>query len=162
MKKDIGKINKNDTTDIVIRVDDFGGVKGVTIREFETSDRYTEFTKLGVRILASDFANLKEMINSITDEDLAEERSEVKGENAEQEPLQTKKKKPKEDENGKRQAKGTRREGIRKKIGVIGVGIMGRPMAMNRVKAGYELTVYDLNPEPVKALVTAGATEGKS
>ena len=73
MEKDIGKINKNDTTDIVVRVDDFGGVKGVTIREFVTSDRYTGFTKSGVRIMASYFPKLKEMINAITDEDLSEE-----------------------------------------------------------------------------------------
>lgn len=72
MEKDIGKINKNDTTDIVIRVDDFGGVKGVTIREFVTSERYTGFTKSGVRIMASDFPKFKEMINSVTDEDLSE------------------------------------------------------------------------------------------
>lgn len=49
-----------------------------------------------------------------------------------------------------------------KKIGFIGLGIMGRPMALNLVKAGYALTVYDLNPDPIKALVAAGATEGKS
>ena len=72
MEKDIGKINKNDTTDIVIRIDDFGGRKGLTIREFVTSDRYTGFTKSGVRILAADFLKLKEMLNSITDEDIAE------------------------------------------------------------------------------------------
>jgi hypothetical protein len=76
MEKDIGKINKNDTTDIMIRVDDFGGVKGVTIREFVTSDRYTGFTKSGVRIMGSDFPKFKEMINAITDEDLAESSSE--------------------------------------------------------------------------------------
>ena len=39
MEKEIGKINKNDTTDIVVRLDDFGGRPGVTIREFVTSDR---------------------------------------------------------------------------------------------------------------------------
>jgi hypothetical protein len=72
MEKDIGKINKNDTTDILIRVDDFGGVKGVTVREFVTSEKYTGFTKSGVRIMASDFPKFKEMINSITDEDLSE------------------------------------------------------------------------------------------
>jgi len=55
MEKDIGKIMKNDTADIVIRVDDFGGRKGLTIREFITTDRYTGFTKQGVRILATDF-----------------------------------------------------------------------------------------------------------
>ena len=78
MEKDIGKINKNDTTDVVIRVDDFGGRKGLTIREFVTSDRYTGFTKAGVRILSKDFAKFKEMINSITDEDMKEvEQSEA-------------------------------------------------------------------------------------
>ncbi|MBU0893830.1 MAG: hypothetical protein KKF48_03945 [Nanoarchaeota archaeon] len=73
MEKDIGKINKNDMADIVIRVDDFGGRKGLTIREFITSDRYTGFTKSGVKIPAKDFVKFKEMINSITDEDMAEE-----------------------------------------------------------------------------------------
>jgi len=72
MEKDIGKIKKNDTTDIIVRVDDFGNRKGLTIREFVTSDRYTGFTKSGVRILSGDFDKFKEMINSVTNEDMAE------------------------------------------------------------------------------------------
>lgn len=76
MEKDIGKINKNETTDIVIRVDDFGGRAGVTIREFVSSERYTGFTKSGVRILAADFKKFKEMINSISDKDLEEPKKE--------------------------------------------------------------------------------------
>jgi len=48
-----------------------------------------------------------------------------------------------------------------KKIGFIGLGIMGKPMAMNLIKAGYSLTVYDIRPEPVKKVVAAGAKEGK-
>ncbi len=70
MEKDLGKISKNDTTDIVVRVDDFGGKTGLTIREFVTGDRYTGFTKSGVRIMAEDFPNFKEMINSISEEDM--------------------------------------------------------------------------------------------
>jgi hypothetical protein len=76
MEKDIGKISKNDTTDIVIRIDDFADRKGVTIREFITSERYTGFTKSGVKIPASDFKKFKEMINSITEEDMKEEPKE--------------------------------------------------------------------------------------
>ncbi len=72
MEKDIGKIQKNDQSDIVIRVDDFGGRKGLTIREYVTSERYTGFTKAGVRILSKDFPKFKEMINSVSDEDMAE------------------------------------------------------------------------------------------
>ncbi|MFC1739127.1 2-hydroxy-3-oxopropionate reductase [Planctomycetota bacterium] len=48
-----------------------------------------------------------------------------------------------------------------KKIGFIGLGIMGKPMAMNLIKAGYSLTVYDIRPEPVKDVVDAGAQQGK-
>ena len=37
MERDIAKIAKNANTDIVVRLDDFGGKKGLTIREFTTS-----------------------------------------------------------------------------------------------------------------------------
>jgi len=43
------------------------------------------------------------------------------------------------------------------KIGFIGLGIMGRPMAKNLLKAGYELTVFDFNAEAVEDVVRAGA-----
>ncbi|MHC4681112.1 MAG: 2-hydroxy-3-oxopropionate reductase [Planctomycetota bacterium] len=49
-----------------------------------------------------------------------------------------------------------------KKIGFVGLGIMGKPMAMNLLKAGYSLTVYDIVPEKIKELVTAGAKAGAS
>ena len=49
-----------------------------------------------------------------------------------------------------------------KKVGFIGLGIMGRPMALNLVKAGYDLRVYDINPGPVKELVASGAQAGTS
>ncbi|RMD65769.1 hypothetical protein D6817_05470 [Candidatus Pacearchaeota archaeon] len=70
MEKDIKRIPKNAETDIVIRVDDYGGKVGVTIREFVKSDRYTGFTKAGTRIPAEQFAEFREALNSITDEDL--------------------------------------------------------------------------------------------
>ncbi len=46
------------------------------------------------------------------------------------------------------------------KIGFIGLGIMGKPMAANLVKAGYTLKVYDLNPESVVELAGLGAEKG--
>jgi len=49
-----------------------------------------------------------------------------------------------------------------KKLGFIGLGNMGKPMATNLVKAGYPLTIHDLRPEPVKELVAAGATAADS
>ena len=49
-----------------------------------------------------------------------------------------------------------------KKIGFVGLGIMGKPMAKNLVKAGYEVTVFDVRPEPIAELVAAGAKAGSS
>lgn len=65
MEKDIGKIKKNDTTDIIVRVDEYKGKKGLTIREFITSERYTGFSKAGTRIPSESFFEFREMINSI-------------------------------------------------------------------------------------------------
>ena len=43
------------------------------------------------------------------------------------------------------------------KIGWIGLGIMGKPMAKNMLKAGYDLTVNDLNQTAVDEIVACGA-----
>lgn len=51
---------------------------------------------------------------------------------------------------------------MKRKIGFIGLGAMGRHMAKNLIKAGYPLTVYDLNPQPVEELVSLGAKKGKT
>lgn len=48
------------------------------------------------------------------------------------------------------------------KIGFVGLGIMGRPMAKNLVKAGHEVTVFDFNEEAVKDLVSCGARAAAS
>ncbi len=48
------------------------------------------------------------------------------------------------------------------KIGFVGVGTMGKPMALNLMKAGYEVTVYDLNPQPLKELGEKGARLARS
>jgi 2-hydroxy-3-oxopropionate reductase len=48
------------------------------------------------------------------------------------------------------------------KIGFIGLGIMGKPMAENLIKAGYALTIYDIVPERLDAVVKAGAQAGAS
>lgn len=44
------------------------------------------------------------------------------------------------------------------KIGFIGLGIMGKPMAKNLLKAGYEVCVNDFKQEAIDELVAAGAT----
>jgi len=44
-----------------------------------------------------------------------------------------------------------------RKIGFIGLGLMGRPMSMNLLKAGHTVTVWNRTPERASELVAAGA-----
>lgn len=48
------------------------------------------------------------------------------------------------------------------KVGFIGLGIMGKPMAKHLAAAGLELAVYDVNPAAVEALTAAGAKAAAS
>ncbi len=48
------------------------------------------------------------------------------------------------------------------KVGFIGLGIMGKPMSHNLIKAGHSLVVYDIVPELVAGVAASGATAGKS
>ncbi len=47
-------------------------------------------------------------------------------------------------------------------IGFIGLGIMGKPMAKNLIKAAHKLVVYDIVPAAVEDVVAAGAARGAS
>ena len=48
------------------------------------------------------------------------------------------------------------------KVGFIGLGIMGKPMVKNLLKAGLDTTVYDINPDAVAALQQEGAKAAAS
>ncbi|MBI3250172.1 MAG: NAD(P)-dependent oxidoreductase [Deltaproteobacteria bacterium] len=48
------------------------------------------------------------------------------------------------------------------KLGFVGVGNMGNPMAMNLVKAGHSLQVFDIRKESAANLLEAGATWANS
>jgi 3-hydroxyisobutyrate dehydrogenase len=48
------------------------------------------------------------------------------------------------------------------RIGLIGLGIMGRPMATNLIEAGYPLTVWNRSRPGIDALVSEGAAEAES
>ena len=48
------------------------------------------------------------------------------------------------------------------KIGFVGLGIMGKPMAKNLLKAGYQLVVFSNSPASVDELVRAGAAGAAS
>ncbi|HUN62801.1 MAG TPA: NAD(P)-dependent oxidoreductase [Candidatus Sulfotelmatobacter sp.] len=52
--------------------------------------------------------------------------------------------------------------GTSKRIGFIGLGLMGRPMAANLLKAGHSLTVWNRTESRAEGLVKAGAKAAKS
>src|SRR5260221_1009532 len=47
---------------------------------------------------------------------------------------------------------------MKQKVGFIGLGLMGNPMAKNILKKGFPLVVYNRNPEKAKELVSLGAS----
>lgn len=51
---------------------------------------------------------------------------------------------------------------MKKNIGFFGLGTMGRPMAVNLAKGGYNVCAYDINPEAVKDLDKTGITIAQS
>jgi len=48
------------------------------------------------------------------------------------------------------------------KFGFIGLGIMGKAMALNLVKAGFDVTVWNRNPDKCAELVAQGASQGRT
>jgi 2-hydroxy-3-oxopropionate reductase len=51
---------------------------------------------------------------------------------------------------------------MKETIGFIGLGIMGKPMAKNLLKAGYPLVVFDVSKAPVEELAALGAIPADS
>ena len=51
---------------------------------------------------------------------------------------------------------------MKKKIGFIGLGAMGKPMAKNLLKAGFDLTIHDLNLQAVEEIASLGARKASS
>jgi len=98
MEKDLGKINKKEGTDIIVRIDDFGGNIGLTIREFVTSDRYTGFTKNGTRIPADKIAEFKDMLSSVSEEEIKKMQEEAEEKAQEETQQKASKDEPSDDE----------------------------------------------------------------
>ncbi len=48
------------------------------------------------------------------------------------------------------------------RVGFIGLGNVGEKLAMSIARAGFDLTVHDLRPEPIERLASAGASVGAS
>jgi hypothetical protein len=62
---EIGRIRKNDTTEIVVQKNEFRGSVGIDIREYVTSDRYTGWSKNGIRISIDKWKEFKAILDMV-------------------------------------------------------------------------------------------------
>ena len=62
---ELGRLRKNDTTEIVVQKTEFRGSVGIDIREYVTSDRYTGWSKNGIRIPIEMWQNFKEILERV-------------------------------------------------------------------------------------------------
>ncbi len=62
---EIGRIRKNDTTEIVVQKTEFRGSVGIDIREYVTSERYTGWSKNGIRIPVEKWKDFKEILDKV-------------------------------------------------------------------------------------------------
>jgi len=62
---EVGRLRKNDTTEIVIQKTEFRGSVGIDIREYVTSDRYTGWSKNGIRIPVEKWLDFKAVLDQV-------------------------------------------------------------------------------------------------
>lgn len=65
MDEEIGRIRKNDTSEVVVRRTEFKGSVGIDIREYLTSERYTGWSKNGIRIPLDQWPSFKEILDRV-------------------------------------------------------------------------------------------------
>lgn len=62
---EIGRMRKNDTTEIVVQKTEYKGSVGIDIREYVTSDRYTGWSKNGIRISIDKWKEFKAILDKV-------------------------------------------------------------------------------------------------
>lgn len=62
---EVGKIRKNETTEVVVRKTEFKGSVGIDIREYVTSEKYTGWSKNGLRIPIDQWKAFKEVLDRV-------------------------------------------------------------------------------------------------
>ena len=62
---EIGRVRRNETTEVVVRKTEFKGTVGIDIREYVTSEKYTGWSKNGLRIPVDQWKTFKEVLNKV-------------------------------------------------------------------------------------------------
>ena len=69
---EIGRLRKNETTEVVVQKTEFHGSVGIDIREYVTSERYTGWSKNGIRIPVEKWQDFKEILDKVDNADKAD------------------------------------------------------------------------------------------
>ena len=62
---EIGRLKKNDTTEIVVQKTEYRGSVGIDVREYVTSERYTGWSKNGIRIPVEKWPDFKAILDQV-------------------------------------------------------------------------------------------------
>jgi hypothetical protein len=62
---EIGRLRKNETTEIVVQKTDYRGAVGIDLREYVTSERYTGWSKNGIRIPVEKWSDFKAILDGV-------------------------------------------------------------------------------------------------
>jgi pimeloyl-CoA synthetase len=62
---EIGRLRQNETTEIVVQKTEYRGAVGIDLREYVTSERYTGWSKNGIRIPVEQWPDFKAILDSV-------------------------------------------------------------------------------------------------
>jgi hypothetical protein len=62
---EMGRIRKNESTEIVVQKTEFRGSVGIDIREYVTSEKYTGWSKNGIRIPVEKWKEFKDILDRV-------------------------------------------------------------------------------------------------
>jgi hypothetical protein len=65
-EKELGRIKKSNSAEIILKVSSYKGEYGVDIREYVTTETYTGYTKKGTRIPLAQWDTFKKIVDSYT------------------------------------------------------------------------------------------------
>lgn len=69
---EIGRLRKNDTTEIVVQKTEYRGSVGIDVREYVTSERYTGWSKNGIRIPVEKWPDFKAILDQVNPDEKAD------------------------------------------------------------------------------------------
>jgi hypothetical protein len=75
---EIGRLRKNETTEVVVQKTEFHGSVGIDVREYVTSERYTGWSKNGIRIPVEKWQDFKEILDKVDKADKVDKVDTVK------------------------------------------------------------------------------------